>query len=67
MLLYKRRLMKPSMLFGYTKREDGLYEKTIHFGERETKMIRDVSGRLIKAETPVGQPPVTSLKPYRPD
>ena len=41
------------MLFGYTQRKDGLFEKTVHFGGKGTaveKLIRDASGRLIKVE-----------------
>lgn len=38
-----------SMLFGYTKREDGLYEKIVHFGKKGTgaeTLVRDSSGNL---------------------
>jgi len=38
------------MLHGYTKREDGLYYKTVHFGVKgfcEEILVRNTKGRLV--------------------
>lgn len=40
-----------SMLFGYTKKEDGLYYKTVHFGPKGTcaeTLVRNAGGSLVR-------------------
>lgn len=60
--------MKPSMLFGYTRRADGLFEKTVHFGKGRAsseKLIRDAEGKLKWVEdftkTLISTPPNTDV------
>lgn len=45
--------MNHSMLFGYTRRDDGLYEKIVHFEQRKApteKLVRDKNGKLMWVE-----------------
>lgn len=65
--------MNMSMLFGYTKREDGLYYKTVHFGIKGTAaetLVRNAGGFLVKVIRQAGnqsRSQALQRKPWTPE